>query len=49
MAGYSGTPLAAKLGIKAGMTVCAVGAPRDYTAIVKPLPDDVTLVLARAR
>lgn len=49
MAGYSGTPLAAKLGIKAGMTLCTVGAPRDYTAIVKPLPDDVTLVARASR
>lgn len=49
MAGYSGTPLAAKLGIKAGMTVCATGAPRDYAAIVKPMPDRVTLVAHASR
>jgi hypothetical protein len=49
MAGYSGTPLAAKLGIKAGMSLCAVGAPREYAAIVKPLPADVTLVARASR
>lgn len=49
MAGYSGTPLAAKLGIKAGMTLCAVGAPRDYAAIVNPMPADVTLVARASR
>lgn len=49
MAGYSGTPLAAKLGIKTGMTLCAVSAPRDYAAIVKPLPDNVTLVARASR
>ena len=30
MTGYSGTPLAAKLGIKPGMTMRAVHAPREY-------------------
>ncbi|HKV51778.1 MAG TPA: DUF3052 domain-containing protein [Gemmatimonadaceae bacterium] len=49
MAGYSGTPLSAKLGIKPGMTLCAVGAPRDYAAIVKPLPDNVTVVARASR
>lgn len=38
MAGYSGTPLAAKLGIKPGMAVCAVNAPRDYRRMLAPLP-----------
>ncbi len=40
-AGYSGTPLAAKLGIKAGSKVVAVGAPKDYRDLLAPLPDDV--------
>ncbi len=44
MAGYSGTPLAKKLGIKPGSTVFAVGAPADYAALLAPLPDDVTFV-----
>lgn len=38
-AGYSGTPLAARLGVKAGMTVRAVGAPDDYEKLLAPLPD----------
>ncbi|MGQ0383408.1 MAG: DUF3052 domain-containing protein [Gammaproteobacteria bacterium] len=37
-AGYSGTPLAAKLGIKAGMAIRAVNAPAGYGAWVTPLP-----------
>lgn len=49
MAGYSATPLAGKLGIKAGMTLCAVGAPRDYPDTVKPLPDGVTLAARASR
>ena len=39
MTGYSGTPLAAKLGIKPGMTMRAVHAPRDYARLLAPLPD----------
>lgn len=39
MAGYSGTPLAAKLGIKPGMAVRAVNAPKDYAKLLAPLPD----------
>jgi hypothetical protein len=38
VAGYSGKPLAAKLGIKAGMTVAAVQAPRHYARLLRPLP-----------
>lgn len=41
MAGYSGTPLARKLGIKAGGTVLAVDAPPGYRALLEPLPPDV--------
>ena len=40
-AGYSGTPLAQKLGIVAGDDVFLVGAPKDYQELVKPLPDGV--------
>ena len=32
MAGYSGTPLAKKLGIKPGATLLLEGAPDDYPA-----------------
>jgi hypothetical protein len=41
MAGYSGTPLARKLGIKPGIKVLAINAPKDYRALLAPLPDDV--------
>ena len=37
-AGYSGTPLAKKLGIKEGARVFLVGAPGDYDDLVAPLP-----------
>lgn len=43
MAGYSGTPLPDKLGIKSGHTVCAIGSPKAYGKIVAPIPDEVTL------
>lgn len=42
-AGYSGTPLAKKLGIKPGMAVVTLDAPAHYAALVEPLPDGVTL------
>jgi hypothetical protein len=42
-AGYSGTPLAKKLGIKAGDTVALVGAPNNFEAELEGLPDDVDL------
>jgi hypothetical protein len=41
MAGYSGTPLAKKLGIKAGSEVYLVKAPANYMTLVDPLPDEV--------
>lgn len=44
MAGYSGTPLAKKLGIKGGSTLVLVNAPDDYLALVAPLPDDVRIL-----
>ncbi|HSR70241.1 MAG TPA: hypothetical protein VLU25_20090 [Acidobacteriota bacterium] len=43
LAGYSGTPLPKKLGIKAGMTVALSGAPEDFHNTLGQLPDDVTL------
>ena len=39
VAGYSGTPLARKLGIKPGTVLRAVNAPLDYLALLAPLPD----------
>jgi hypothetical protein len=43
-AGYSGTPLAAKLGIKAASRVLALAAPKDYRAWLEPLPPSVAFV-----
>ena len=37
-AGYSGTPLARKLGIDDGTVVVAVRPPDNYAALVAPLP-----------
>ena len=39
MAGYSGTPLAKKLGIKAGCVLAVIGAPSDYRSQLEPLPE----------
>ena len=44
MAGYSGTPLAKKLGINAGCKLFVEGAPADYASLLAPLPDGVTFV-----
>jgi hypothetical protein len=38
MAGYSGKPLAQKLGVKPGVTVAALNAPRNYRTLLRPLP-----------
>ena len=43
-AGYSGTPLVKKLGIKSGMSVALVGAPDDFERLLVGLPDDVKIV-----
>jgi hypothetical protein len=43
-AGYSGTPLARKLGYKPGLRVLLDNAPDHYRAIVDPLPDSVEFV-----
>lgn len=40
-AGYSGTPLAKKLGIVAGSHVATRHAPADYGDLLEPLPDGV--------
>lgn len=44
MAGYSGTPLAKKLGIKSGSAVLALNAPDEYRALLETLPDHVSFV-----
>jgi hypothetical protein len=43
MAGYSGTPLPQKLGIKAGARVALVRAPDGFEKELQPLPDNVSL------
>ena len=39
-AGYSGTPLPQKLGIKPGMTLHVVDAPMDYSALIAPVGEE---------
>lgn len=43
-AGYSGTPLAKKLGIQPGVIVVALGAPADYPELLDPFPEGVAIV-----
>ncbi len=45
-AGYSGTPLARKLGVRAGAVVLLIGAPDAYPSWLHPLPDDVSFTSA---
>jgi CheY-like chemotaxis protein len=40
---YSGKPVVDKLGVKAGMTVAVLNAPKGIAARLAPLPPDVTL------
>lgn len=42
-AGYSGTPLAKKLGIKEGTSLLVENTPPDYADLIAPLPENVTL------
>lgn len=41
MAGYSGTPLATKLGFKTGSWICVMNAPTNYRAWLEPLPEGI--------
>jgi hypothetical protein len=43
-AGYSGTPLPRKLGIKPGQRIRFVAAPPEFAAALGPLPDGVDIV-----
>lgn len=43
-AGYSGTPLAKKLGLKEGFAVALVGAPQELREWLAPLPPGVRFV-----
>lgn len=45
--GYSGTPLAKKLGIKAGTRLLLRDAPADYAQMLEPMPEAVSFA-ARA-
>jgi hypothetical protein len=42
-AGYSGTPLAKKLGIKENAAVMAVNVPKNYSELLAPLPAGATI------
>src|SRR6266480_2282848 len=44
MAGYSGTPLVKKLGIKSGFNIALINAPRDFARHLD-LPANVTINL----
>ena len=44
MAGYSGTPLAKKLGIKEGSRIALVNAPKDFESELGELPDSVQFI-----
>jgi hypothetical protein len=49
LAGYSGTPLARKLGIRAGSRLYLSRAPQAYSMLVAPLPKGVTAARLSAR
>ena len=44
MPGYSGTPLAQKLGIKAGSKLFTSSAPANYSSLLSPLPVGLAFV-----
>lgn len=44
MAGYSGTPLPKKLGIKEGSRIALVNAPNDFESELGELPDNVQFI-----
>lgn len=49
LAGYSGTPLVKKLGIKAGMTVAVIGSPKGFRDELVDLPEDVRLTMQTSK
>jgi hypothetical protein len=50
LAGYSGTPLAKKLGLKEGHAVGLIGAPDGFAGMLEPLPPAITFrTTARGR
>jgi hypothetical protein len=44
VAGYSGTPLARKLGVKEGSTVLPINPPGNYRKLLEPIPAGVQFV-----
>ena len=44
MTGYSGTPLAGKLGVKDGFRLALLGAPEDFERDLAPLPAGVRVL-----
>lgn len=49
MAGYSGTPLVKKLGIKPGFRLYAKNPPENYEQLITPLPDEVQILYRLTR
>jgi hypothetical protein len=49
MAGYSGTPLARKLGIKEGFRIALVNAPKDFESELGELPGNVQFIKRPAK
>lgn len=45
MAGYSGTPLPKKLGLKPGMSLVAIGAPNECRSWLGKIPADLAIVV----
>jgi hypothetical protein len=43
-AGYSGTPLSKKLGIKEGFAILLVNAPDNYPPLLEPLPANTRII-----
>ena len=44
MAGYSGTPLPKKLGVKPNQRIALVNAPNDFAKVLGRLPEDAAIV-----
>jgi len=44
MAGYSGTPLPKKLGVKPNQRIALVNAPNDFAKVLGPLPENAVIV-----
>ena len=49
MAGYSGTPLVQKIGIKAGDRLLLLNSPKNFAKELAPMPADVELASANGR